>query len=444
MSKNIRRFMVAIALFWLWFACPPSGAAQAATNYYVATTGSDSATGTSSQPWRTISKAVKMAKPGTTIHVAPGTYNESVWISTSGKPGAPITLVSDQKWGAHIIGTIAPPPIPGANYKPAVDIRGGYINFVNFAVSAPQGDLGIMVTGAHGVASHDRIIGNDVYDVSGPCKRGECSPSHTAGGAGIALSNTTDNLNHDDDVIGNRVHDIGDPLNPQNADLVHGIYIELGGDLEYPAQADYSAKVQNNLIYRIEGDGITSWHCTSHAIVTNNTVFEAGVHGILLSSSYRDCKIGDKGKPNADSVVANNIVVRNGWHAVCAPQIVRAHLCLRKDFGGGCGIAVGHALRARILNNLSNDNRCHSSNSGIIAISDPATARDVASDNIIGIKPLFVNYRADGSGDYHLRSGSPAIDHGTNLDAPSTDFDGTHRPQGAGYDIGAYEYIPGR
>jgi len=54
--------------------------------------------------------------------------------------------------------------------------------------------------------------------------------------------------------------------------------------------------------------------------------------------------------------------------------------------------------------------------------------------------PLFVRYRRDGSGDYHLARGSPCIDAGTALGAPATDFDGRRRPKGGGYDIGAFEH----
>ena len=44
------------------------------------------------------------------------------------------------------------------------------------------------------------------------------------------------------------------------------------------------------------------------------------------------------------------------------------------------------------------------------------------------------------SGDYRVQASSPAIDKGASTFAPSHDMLGTTRPQGLGYDIGAYEY----
>lgn len=41
--------------------------------------------------------------------------------------------------------------------------------------------------------------------------------------------------------------------------------------------------------------------------------------------------------------------------------------------------------------------------------------------------------------DLHLLETSPAVDNGTSAGAPSEDYDGNPRPQGEGYDIGAYE-----
>ncbi|MDH3976823.1 MAG: right-handed parallel beta-helix repeat-containing protein, partial [Deltaproteobacteria bacterium] len=66
----------------------------------------------------------------------------------------------------------------------------------------------------------------------------------------------------------------------------------------------------------------------------------------------------------------------------------------------------------------------------------------------IRLDPLFVSSIADpegevptASGDYHLLSGSPAIDVGTATGAPTDDIDGDARPYGTGYDMGSDEYV---
>ena len=57
--------------------------------------------------------------------------------------------------------------------------------------------------------------------------------------------------------------------------------------------------------------------------------------------------------------------------------------------------------------------------------------------DLTSLNNLFVN-RA--SGDYHLAMTSAAIDRGSSVGAPSTDFEGQVAPVRAGYDIGADEY----
>ncbi len=58
----------------------------------------------------------------------------------------------------------------------------------------------------------------------------------------------------------------------------------------------------------------------------------------------------------------------------------------------------------------------------------------------IDANPLFVD---PANGHYHLQADSPCIDTGTDTGAPSTDIEGTPRPKGSGYDMGAYEaYLP--
>jgi hypothetical protein len=53
----------------------------------------------------------------------------------------------------------------------------------------------------------------------------------------------------------------------------------------------------------------------------------------------------------------------------------------------------------------------------------------------INSSPVFA-----GAGIYSLGSGSPCIDTGTASGAPDSDIAGVTRPQGSGYDMGAYEY----
>ena len=57
----------------------------------------------------------------------------------------------------------------------------------------------------------------------------------------------------------------------------------------------------------------------------------------------------------------------------------------------------------------------------------------------IDADPLFV-----GNGDYHLTELSPCIDRGTYKNAPDYDIEGNIRPQGIGYDMGAYELFKPR
>ncbi len=51
--------------------------------------------------------------------------------------------------------------------------------------------------------------------------------------------------------------------------------------------------------------------------------------------------------------------------------------------------------------------------------------------------PLFVD---PANGDYSLQASSPCIDKGTDVEAPGMDILGVARPQGLGFDMGAYEY----
>lgn len=356
--------------------------AQAA-DLYVSTGGSDSNSGTQAAPLRTISRAAVLAKPGTTVHVAPGTYNGNVRTTPSGTASARIRFVSVSKWGAKIIGT-------GTEYH--WDNRGSYVDIVGFDISGP-GRGGILNMG-----SFTLIAQNHVHDlkVSGGCNGG--------GGAGIVNANYSGS---DGDIVGNVVHDVGIP---GSCNGVQGIYSSI-----------LRGRIVNNLSFRNASFGIHLWHAANESVIMNNTVFANGSSrmggGIVVGR-------GDTGAGiMINTHVMNNIVYDNPLYSI-------VQYC---SSGVSC-IGSGNSVRNNVV---------YANGRGVV-MKVGSAAGTIEAD------PQFVNFRVDGSGDYRLKSTSPAIDRGmasTPPDsrgvvtyAPTTDLGGNRRPQGSGFDIGAYEF----
>ncbi|MDL2354362.1 MAG: right-handed parallel beta-helix repeat-containing protein [Pseudomonadota bacterium] len=342
---------------------------------YVATTGADTNAGTQASPFRTITKAASVAKASTTVHVAAGTYNETVKTNNSGTSSARIRYVSDTKWGAKII---------GSGSEGMWTNNGDYVDIVGFDISGP-GRLGIL-----NYASFSLISGNHVHHLT---VSGGCSGN---GGAGIDNANYSSS---DDDIIGNVVHDIGVP---GACNGIQGIY-----------SSNLRGHIYNNTVYRVSAWGIQLWHAANNVMIANNTVFangSAGMGGGIVFGT------GDSpgGVILDNTSVVNNLVYANpgdGIREYCyaGPECIGAH--------------------NTVANNL------------VYANGSAITMRVGGATATISADPQFVNYQANGSGDYHLRSTSPAIDKGIANSAPAYDMDDVARPSGAAYDIGAYELV---
>jgi hypothetical protein len=93
-----------------------ASSARAATtcDVYASPLGSDSGSGTSSAPFRTVQELVNALGAGQTGCLASGVYNGSVRIANGGHPGAPVTLTSDPGQTATIAGRLE--IVEGANY----------------------------------------------------------------------------------------------------------------------------------------------------------------------------------------------------------------------------------------------------------------------------------------------------------------------------------------
>ncbi len=82
---------------------------------------------------------------------------------------------------------------------------------------------------------------------------------------------------------------------------------------------------------------------------------------------------------------------------------------------------------------LLNNDFDQSAHGAIISLPFP-----IDPSNLNNVYPLFISPENQ---DYRLGAGSPCIDTGASTDAPATDIRGISRPQGLGYDMGAYEYV---
>jgi parallel beta-helix repeat protein len=345
-----------------------------AADLYVSPNGNNNNSGaTKEAALSTISKAALLAKAGTTVHVAPGVYNENIRTNAVGTSSARIRYVSDEKWGAKIIGSGT--EFMWANY-------GNYTDIVGFDISGP-GRGGIMNMGSYVLMSS-----NHVHDlkVSGGCTGN--------GGAGIVNANYSAT---DGDIIGNVVHDIGIP---GSCNGVQGIYY-----------SNLRGNISNNIVYRVAAFGIHLWHAASNVIISNNTVYANG-----SSSMGGGIVIGTGDSPGGvildNTKVINNIVYNN-------PASSIVEYCYS---GQNC---IG-------ANNVISNNLVYGNGKGI-------SLKVGAALNTITADPQFINYQANGSGNYHLKSTSPAIDRGVAMSAFLADNDGYVR-KGIP-DIGALEFI---
>ncbi len=154
-------------------------------------------------------------------------------------------------------------------------------------------------------------------------------------------------------------------------------------------------------------------HLTNCLIIGNisNSGYTGGVGGVLISSFL-----------GTSSTVTNCTIAGNEGY----------YLYGGLDADYLSDVTVRNTI---VYGNTPDASRLETINPVSVSYSDIAGYSGAGAGNI-DKDPLFV-----GSGDYRLSANSPCIDTGTANGAPDTDIENTSRPQGSGYDMGAYEYI---
>lgn len=367
--------------------------------------------------YTTIQAAAAVAQPGDTVQIAAGVYVEAVKPAASGTAGAPITyrartgdtvVIDGQK---RLYSTNGLVNLDGRSF---ITMSG--ITVTNSPRHGIYGNLTSSVVLDHMVVSHTDDGG--IVLVGG--SRATVSSSEIAftNERGLSASNEAVTLNN---VDGFEI----------SADVVHNCG-EEGIDAKYGAR---NGLIHDNLAYANRGPNIYL-DAASTVQVFGNVVGTATNNtkaGILLGVEhyatnpvlnqidvYNNTMIFNQGsgltiwKENADYTISNVRIVNNVMYGNTRSAIeVTAP-----------GITGGNV----IVNNIMTGNA-----TGPVSGSTAGIALD---HNLTSGDPLYV---APDKGDFHLRTGSPAIDTGSSAIAPAYDASGTPRPQGAGVDLGVFE-----
>jgi parallel beta-helix repeat protein len=348
-----------------------------ASTYYVARTGNNANAGSSSAPFQTIAKGLSVLRAGDTLYIRGGSYSESINSNSQ-------TIPTGSSWSNA--------PVISAYGSEEVVINGlnlaaSYIQYVIFSGLTIDGGGVSFQNGAH----HIRL------------QNGEVRNTNTQGIQGWYVSNI--------ELINLRIHHNGSS-DPAQGRLDHGIYIAIT-----------NALIEGCDIYENTGFGIQIYDSSGSradgTIIRNNRIHD------------------NRGDGNVTLSYGNNIqfynnLVYNGRNGVDVaygnPTNTQIYNNTIYNHTGGSAIQILGGSNTQIRNNILYQNGATISTYG---------GSGLTTSNNLTSNPQFVSPSA---GDFHLKSGSPAIDAGMKLDVVAADFDNIPRPSGPSYDIGAHEY----
>jgi parallel beta-helix repeat protein len=367
----------------------------------------------------TIQAAIDAAAPGDTVSVSPGVYHELIdnhsKAITIGSTGGPSMTTIDGGMAGTVVRLIANP-----GETPVLrgfTVRNGLGSFFGGGVSTYGGPA---------LIEHNVVTGN--FSCNG-------------GGVEVSFSSATvrDNV-----ISGNRPNCTGGP---------GGGGIQIGG----AGSATITGNLITGNVSPSDGGGISMFAAGSPTIsgntITSNTTSGGNGGGISLGNQ-------------SNARIVNNVIVGNTtggsgggiyWlvpQGQPGPSLINNTIAGNSGFGSAV-FADGFDGTAQVVNNILVGSGsqtvlfCGSFNNvipPIVAFNDVLNTGSgsryggICPDQTgvngnISADPLFVNPVSD----FHLRPGSPAIDAGTNNDAPAVDIEGTPRPLN-GVDMGAYEF----
>ena len=362
----------------------PPEAPQSGT-YYVSPTGSDSNPGSSSAPFKTIQRAANLVNPGDTVIVRDGTYSNAaatgvgsklITMSRGGTASSWVTFMAEHTWGAVIDG-LSNTTAEGWSFGAS------YIRVQGFEVKGFSDDA----FSNYGGGQHLDIVGNHIHDMGRYCT------TTGIGRDGIYLSSS--NVTVEQNVI----HDIGRYAPGENG-CSNSAYYQTNDHAIYVSGAN-NVMIRNNVFYR----NVRGWSIQVYPNAVDNLS--------ILNNTFAFPNPWEPGHIIVAAPVTNSRIDNNVFYQ---PTTAGVHFYTTSGFSN-----------LTLSNNITHQ--------GTIADATPAgVTKSANKDNT---DPMLAN---PSGYDFRLTSGSPAIDTGVMLADVPQDYAGLARPQGAGYDLGAFEF----
>jgi hypothetical protein len=482
----MKKLLLSLALVLLPALPLLSGGAEAAATFYVSPTGNNSNPGTLALPWATPGFGSKQLQAGDTLIILGGTYvlsqfwDDMITLENSGTASAWIVIKGE---------TGNRPVLAGRNnLLTAVDLAGrSYVRLENLEITHDPTAIGTAIYFRDGIeimgdtpASH--IVLQDLYihhldemalnvqDIDDlqviNCRYEYCGFGGIGGPAGVAggIRNLL--------VKGCRLAYMGHYYQggpgPSPYDRPDGLGLEpSAGPLEIVDTVSehnrgdgLDSKVANTYIHNcavanVSCDGIKLWADGSK--IENCLVYGMG-DGEGGSSPWAGIVI-ETINPGNPLFTMVNVTVQDNPTREAYPMYVQYYggppdplppaltLVMRNTIiaNGSGTVYVGPTVTLTAQNNLfyrAGDPVQVEAN-GRVYTAAQIEAGELGPGNL-SREPRFVRPAWGTTGDYHLVSGSPGIDQGTATGAPLVDLEYRRRPLGYGFDMGAYEFNPGR
>lgn len=400
-----------------------------AETYYVASTGNNSntclAAQTESTPKLTLSAGVGCLASGDTLIIKAGTYTaQEITNPPAGTEGAYTVIMGDPSGARPVL-------LPNR----AISQRGFYcsngsnchhIEVRHLEVRDSNKDVQLYGSETVGYAHHIRVIDNYFY----------------GGGVGILISSSLTGAVGGDHLIQGNTFERKGRLVPAYIPGINSIY-----------NTGSRSIIEGNTFIHCQ-IGVGLWSSTSGT--GSSAVWLQDV--IIRNNVFRDMALPlqDTWQQGQGTPVGIHISVPGGGHRIYNNLFYRSgeqdptratkfHGVLIQSLSTAISIPV-HVYNNTFYNFIASGTtavtvvaaKCSTSMCFIrnnIAHQTGGFVNGTQSNNLT-TDPSFTN---PAEGDFTIRNGSAAIDRGVTLAEVPKDFAGVRRPQGAGYDIGAYE-----